>query len=106
MRGHLNVKLMWYAYTNHWYCTGMRHIHKHTRARTVLLAYFFKSSIYSAVARNLRLQELQQLKRNITHHKVCHPRCVYNKLDCSVCTCLTQLYDGTDMYIIYYIKNN
>jgi len=29
-----------------------------------------------------------------------------NKLDWSVCTCLTQLYDGGDMYRIYYIKNN
>ena len=28
------------------------------------------------------------------------------KLDWSVCTCLTQLYDGRDMYRIYYIKNN
>jgi len=28
------------------------------------------------------------------------------KLDWSVYTCLTQLYDGRDMYIIYYIKNN
>ena len=28
------------------------------------------------------------------------------KLDWSVCICLTQLYDGRDMYIIYYIKNN
>ena len=28
------------------------------------------------------------------------------KLDWSVCTCLTQLYDGRDMYIIYYIKNS
>ena len=27
------------------------------------------------------------------------------KLDWSVCTSLTQLYDGRDMYIIYYIKN-
>ena len=26
-------------------------------------------------------------------------------LDCSVCTCLAQLYDGRDMYRIYYIKN-
>jgi len=32
-----------------------------------------------------------------THHKVCHPRCVCNKLGC-VYTCLTQLYGGTDMY--------
>jgi len=28
------------------------------------------------------------------------------KLDCSVCICLTQLYGGSDMYRIYYIKNN
>jgi len=28
------------------------------------------------------------------------------KLDWSVCTCLTQLYDGRDTYRIYYIKNN
>jgi len=43
----------------------------------------------------------------MTHnHKVLHPRCVYNKLDWSVYTCLTQLYDGRDMYVIYYIKNN
>jgi len=28
------------------------------------------------------------------------------KLDWSVCTCLTQVYDGRDMYRIYYIKNN
>ena len=39
-------------------------------------------------------------------HKVRHPRCVYNKLDWSVYTCLTQLYDDRDVYIIYYIKNN
>ena len=28
------------------------------------------------------------------------------KLDWSVCICLTQVYDGRDNYIIYYIKNN
>jgi len=28
------------------------------------------------------------------------------KLDWNVCTCLTEFYDGRDMYIIYYIKNN
>jgi len=28
------------------------------------------------------------------------------KLDWSVCACLTQLYDGRDMYTIYYIRNN
>jgi hypothetical protein len=28
------------------------------------------------------------------------------KLDWGVCTSLTQLYDGRDMYRIYYIKNN
>jgi len=32
------------------------------------------------------------------NHKVRHPRCVYNKLDWSVYTCLTQLYGGIDMY--------
>jgi len=42
----------------------------------------------------------------VYYHTVCHPRSVYNKLDCSVCTCLTHLYDGRDMYRIYYIKNN
>jgi len=31
---------------------------------------------------------------------------VVRKLDWSVCICLTQLYDGRDMYRIYYIKNN
>jgi len=30
----------------------------------------------------------------------------YSILDWSVYTCLTHLYDGRDMYIIYYIKNN
>ena len=34
-----------------------------------------------------------RIDRNFRHH-----RCVYNKLDWSVCTCLTQLYGGTDMY--------
>jgi len=29
-----------------------------------------------------------------------------DELDWSVCTCLTQLYDGRYMYRIYYIKNN
>ena len=47
-----------------------------------------------------------KIAKKIIYHKVRHPRCVYNKLDWSVCTCLTQLYDGRDMYIIYYIKNN
>ena len=28
------------------------------------------------------------------------------KLDWGVCTVLTQLYDGADMYRIYYIQNN
>ena len=31
---------------------------------------------------------------------------LFLKLDWSVCICLTQLQDGTDMYRIYYIKNN
>jgi len=44
--------------------------------------------------------------RTTVKHKVLHPRFVYNNLDWSVYTRLTQLYDGRDMYIIYYIKNN
>jgi len=32
-------------------------------------------------------------------------KCSDTKLDWSVWTCLPQLYDGRDMYIIYYIKN-
>jgi len=32
------------------------------------------------------------------NHKIRHPRCVYNKLDWSVYTCLTQLYGDRDMY--------
>jgi len=39
---------------------------------------------------------LRQLKS--LYHKVRHPRCVYNKLDWSLCTCITQLYSGIDMY--------
>ena len=34
----------------------------------------------------------------LLNHKVRHPRCVYNKLDWRLYTCLTQLYGGTDMY--------
>jgi len=32
--------------------------------------------------------------------------CFQIKLDWTVCTCLTEIYDGTDMYRIYYIQNN
>ena len=32
------------------------------------------------------------------NHKIRHPRCVYNKLDWSLYTCLTQLCGGIDMY--------
>jgi len=35
---------------------------------------------------------------SVSCHKFRHLRCVYDKLDCSVYTCLTQLYDGRDMY--------
>jgi len=38
--------------------------------------------------------------------KIRHPFVFIIKVDWSVCICLTQLYDGTDMYRIYYIKNN
>jgi len=34
----------------------------------------------------------------LRNHKVPHPSCVYNKLDWSLYTCLTQLYGGIDMY--------
>jgi len=44
------------------------------------------------------LQTLHSCHSLPTHHKVCHPRCVYNKLIRSVYTCLTQLYCGKDMY--------
>ena len=30
----------------------------------------------------------------------------FSKLDWSVCVCLIQIYNGRDMYRIYYIKNN
>ena len=39
----------------------------------------------------------EKLQGRDSNHKVCHPRCVYNKLGC-VYTCLTQLYDGRYMY--------
>jgi len=39
----------------------------------------------------------------VGNHKVRHPRCVYNKLDWSVYTCLTQLYGGIDMYNLLHI---
>ena len=34
------------------------------------------------------------------YHKVRHLRCVYNKLDWIVYTCLTQLYGGRDTYSV------
>ena len=40
---------------------------------------------------------------NITHPDIVS---INSELDWNVYTCLTQLYDGRDMYIIYYIKNN
>jgi len=36
--------------------------------------------------------------QHLLPHKVRQLRCVYNKLDWSVYTCLTQLYGGIDMY--------
>ena len=44
------------------------------------------------------IQFHQHLKISYENHKVRHPRCVYNKLDWSLYTCLTQLYGGIDMY--------
>ena len=40
----------------------------------------------------------------IANHKVRHPRCVYNKLDWSLYTCLTQLHGGRDMYNLLHIE--
>jgi len=46
------------------------------------------------------LPSVAEFKENlkIYNPKVRHHRCVYNKLDWSVYTCLTQLYGGIDMY--------
>ena len=38
----------------------------------------------------------------LNNHKVRHPRCVYHIIGSSVCTCLTQLYGGIDMYNLLY----
>jgi len=45
-------------------------------------------------------------KLEVTLIRFVNPVVFINKLDWSVCTCLTQLYDGRDMYRIYYIKNS
>ena len=50
-----------------------------------------------------------QIKNTITRtrNRMENPQFRYrNMLDWSVCTCLTKLYDGRDMYRIYYIKYN
>jgi len=44
--------------------------------------------------------------KKLLRRKVRHTIVFILKLDWSVCICLTQLYDGRDMYRIYYIKNN
>jgi len=44
------------------------------------------------------------LDQNFAFFLSCVP--LFIKLDWSVCICPTQLYDGRDMYRIYYIKNN
>ena len=73
---------------------------------------FYFNSLKSLLAvtwqfcERLRCNDTAVNKFGIVNHKVRHLRCVYNKLDWSVCTCLTQLYDGRDVYIIYYINNN
>jgi len=36
------------------------------------------------------------------NHKFRHPRCVYNKLDWNLYTCLTQIYGGRYMYNLLY----
>ena len=58
----------------------------------------------------IRTEVMRQVKKCTQSHKVRHPRCVYNRLDWSVYTCLTQLYGGRDMYnllhkvVLYVIK--
>ena len=53
----------------------------------------------SLVFISIKLQTSAELCiKTYAYHKVRHPRCVYNKLDWSVYTCLTQLHDGRDMY--------
>ena len=46
------------------------------------------------------------LQHYISQHYLFIQYILLHKLDCSVCICLTQLYDCRDMYRIYYIKNN
>jgi len=69
-----------------------------------------KENIKTSAKEGLVLHELKQ-------HKPCFdegclvisfviPVVFIIKLDWSVCICLTQLYDGRDMYRIYYINNN
>ena len=44
-----------------------------------------------------KIPKTDKLQIHHHNHKVRHPRCVHNKLDWSVYTCLTQLYGGIDM---------
>jgi len=42
----------------------------------------------------------------VTHLYIIITNTYSYKLDCSVCTSITELYDGRDVYRIYYIENN
>jgi len=63
-----------------------------------------------AVENIIKLRFNNLLKDSIEHEQMVIsfvlPDVFIIKLDWSVCICLTQLYDGRDMYTIYYIKNN
>jgi len=50
-----------------------------------------------SITRTENAAECVRFEKQIKH-KVRHPHCVYNKLDWSLYTCLTQLYGGIDMY--------
>ena len=65
-------------------------VRSRTKATEFSLLYISLPS-YSCVTQVYTLQ---------SNHKVRHPRCVYNKLDWSLYTCLTELYSDRDMYIL------
>ena len=64
-------------------------VHNDTSSNSMTL------SLTSFITLNIKL--VQKRRHLVFGHKVCHPRCVYNKLG-YVYTCLTQLCGGIDMY--------
>ena len=68
-----------------------------------------KAHFYCIWAQNLWLLQIKISCKENTFFVIIRfviPVVYIIKLDCSVCICLTQLYDGRDMYRIYYIKNS